>query len=103
SRKRKRPGRRPARSASADHPPGPNESPGTLSIVAGWQGFRQSDRSLLRFSGRCLAQNGTSLHEAPYVRTHHPRNAMKQVPISYYQEVLDKISHADPRTFRKEL
>ena len=28
---------------------------------------------------------------------------MKQVPVSYYQEVLDKISHADARTFRKEL
>ena len=28
---------------------------------------------------------------------------MKKVPISYYQEVLDKISHADARVFRKEL
>ena len=28
---------------------------------------------------------------------------MKEVPVSYYQQVLDKISHADARTFRKEL
>ncbi|MEO8590507.1 MAG: hypothetical protein ABI432_14115 [Flavobacteriales bacterium] len=28
---------------------------------------------------------------------------MKKVPISYYQEVLNKISHADARVFRKEL
>lgn len=28
---------------------------------------------------------------------------MKTVPLSYYQEVLDKISHADRATFRKEL
>lgn len=28
---------------------------------------------------------------------------MKKVPISYYQEVLDKISHADAQVFRKEL
>lgn len=28
---------------------------------------------------------------------------MRPVPVSYYQEVLDKISHADARTFRKEL
>ena len=28
---------------------------------------------------------------------------MKSVPVTYYQEVLDKISHADARTFRKEL
>ena len=26
-----------------------------------------------------------------------------RAPVSYYQEVLDKISHADHRTFRKEL
>lgn len=29
--------------------------------------------------------------------------AAKHVPVSYYQEVLDKISHADRYTFRKEL
>lgn len=28
---------------------------------------------------------------------------MRSVPVTYYQEVLDKISHADARTFRKEL
>lgn len=28
---------------------------------------------------------------------------MKRVPLSYYQAVLDKISHADRSTFRKEL
>lgn len=28
---------------------------------------------------------------------------MRNVPVSYYQEVLDKISHADARIFRKEL
>ncbi len=28
---------------------------------------------------------------------------MRAVPVTYYQEVLDKISHADARTFRKEL
>lgn len=28
---------------------------------------------------------------------------MEHVPVSYYQQVLDKISHADARTFRKEL
>jgi len=28
---------------------------------------------------------------------------MRTVPVSYYQEVLDKISHADARVFRKEL
>ncbi|MBL0126349.1 MAG: hypothetical protein IPP83_02595 [Flavobacteriales bacterium] len=28
---------------------------------------------------------------------------MNHVPVSYYQQVLDKISHADARTFRKEL
>ncbi len=28
---------------------------------------------------------------------------MKPIPVSYYQEVLDKISHADRATFRKEL
>jgi len=28
---------------------------------------------------------------------------MKRVPLTYYQEVLDKISHADRATFRKEL
>lgn len=29
--------------------------------------------------------------------------APKRVPVSYYQEVLGKISHADRSTFRKEL
>ena len=29
--------------------------------------------------------------------------APKTVPVTYYQEVLDKISHADAKTFRKEL
>lgn len=28
---------------------------------------------------------------------------MRTVPLTYYQEVLEKISHADKRTFRKEL
>ncbi len=28
---------------------------------------------------------------------------MRTVPVTYYQEVLDKISHADKSTFRKEL
>ncbi|MBK8497454.1 MAG: hypothetical protein IPL52_01230 [Flavobacteriales bacterium] len=28
---------------------------------------------------------------------------MKSVPVTYYLEVLDKISHADAITFRKEL
>ncbi|MBP7409118.1 MAG: hypothetical protein KA941_10205 [Flavobacteriales bacterium] len=28
---------------------------------------------------------------------------MKNVPVTYYQEILEKISHADRRTFRKEL
>jgi hypothetical protein len=28
---------------------------------------------------------------------------MNRVPLTYYQEVLDKISHADRATFRKEL
>ena len=28
---------------------------------------------------------------------------MRTVPVSYYQEVLDKISHADAKVFRKEL
>jgi len=30
-------------------------------------------------------------------------SAMSTVPVSYYQEVLDKISHADRGVFRKEL
>lgn len=28
---------------------------------------------------------------------------MRTIPVSYYQEVLDKISHADAKVFRKEL
>lgn len=28
---------------------------------------------------------------------------MKTLPVTYYQEILDKISHADAITFRKEL
>jgi hypothetical protein len=28
---------------------------------------------------------------------------MKPAPVAYYQEILEKISHADERTFRKEL
>ncbi len=28
---------------------------------------------------------------------------MSNVPVSYYQQILEKISHADERTFRKEL
>lgn len=31
------------------------------------------------------------------------QSSMKRVPVAYYQEVLDKISHADRATFRKEL
>lgn len=33
----------------------------------------------------------------------HYSLTMRTVPLAYYKEVLDKISHADRSTFRKEL
>ncbi len=36
-------------------------------------------------------------------REHHNHGHMKRDLLSYYQEVLDKISTADARTFRKEM
>ncbi len=34
---------------------------------------------------------------------HLIQSSMPAVPLSYYQDVLDRISHADRATFRKEL